>query len=57
MVRKKLIHVDGYDRRMPKKIASENTEKKLMAEYNLRVRFGAHRNLPYEEWKKWYLSE
>ena len=57
MLRKKLIHVNGYVRRMPKKTASKNKEKKLKAEYNLRLKFGVHRNLPYEEWKKWYLSE
>jgi hypothetical protein len=57
MVSKKLIHVNGYVRRMPKKTTAQSEEKKLKAEYKLRVRFGTHRNLPYEEWKKWYLSE
>ncbi len=57
MAGKKFIHVKSYVRRMPKKIGTEKKEKKLKAEYKLRVKFGAHRNLPYEEWKKWYLCE
>ena len=35
----------------------EEKEKELKAEYTHRVKFDAHRNLPYEKWKKWYLRE
>lgn len=63
MAGRKFVRVKGHLRNMPKpskekeekKRMKEEKEKKLRAEYRYRVKIGAHRNLPYEEWKKWYL--